>query len=778
MDTLYSHPGKLLEDHLQRVVNTGIDIYRDKKGLNLPYATEDTEQLLKYLLVFHDAGKMTPYFQAYLLKKEGYELYKHKGLTNHGLISALIGAYQVSRFFENRPDSLRLWYTSLAFVILRKHHGNLENLQYMLIVNQEDWKKVEQQLQYCRSQFFNTHFSNLIPIYDYKLEDLKDCCDEMDDCKWDIIDESGIENYFYLNFLYSILLFSDKHEAIFTAERKIDFSRIKPDIVDRFKQGFFKTGDSPLNRTRESIYRETVDSLRLLDPEARIFSLNVPTGCGKTLCSLNAALKLRENNRQRIIYCLPFTSVIDQNANVFENVLSVDFEDVKSHILLKHHHLVESRWADDTHEYSGDEAEFLIETWNSELVVTTFWQFFHTLFTHKNAHLKKFHHMTNSIIILDEIQAIPVRYWNLLNEALKRFLHLFNSKLILVTATMPMIFSETRKEILELVPGKENYFRNLNRIKLSVDIRKKSIEDFAGELKSTIKKGKRYLIILNTIQSSLDIYRHLKAYNPLYLSTNIIPKHRLERIDYIKQSKNNADNDTGNIVVSTQLVEAGVDIDFDVVYRDNAPLDSINQSAGRCNRENRMGQAGEVILVYLTHNDKLYSSYIYDQLLLNTTTDILQEQALWLENTFYDISGDYFDRLSKVISQQRSVELMENIKQMRYEDAFTGKDAFRLIESSFERENVFVEVDEDAEKIREAYQKIREITDRWQRKNEFDKIKNQFSQYIISISKASLKKNTPPLLDEGGFYFIPYGQLDEYYDLETGFKGVGSSSIW
>jgi CRISPR-associated endonuclease/helicase Cas3 len=869
MDPIYSHPGKLLKDHLSRVTTTGINIFKNKTGLKLSYDPVDTENLLKYLLIFHDTGKMTYYFQVYLLasggqggafckncppgppaktfdyfrggvqKGEDYKLWKHKGLTNHGLVSAVITAYQVYCYFAAHPR--RMWFSSLAFAIVRKHHLNLENFEDILGMHRDDWKLVEQQLPYCDPEFFKIHFSHLVEVFDYDLGKLKNCIEEIKDVKWEIIDHLSIENYFYFNFLYSILLYSDKHEAIFSVEKDSPGQRIKPDIVDRYKKKNFPPDNSQLNHTREIIYREVENSIKRLEKEGeeRVFSINVPTGSGKTLCSLNAALKIREQSnptespqpktseanqkflqggpggavfsksappgrrrQKRIIYCLPFTSVIDQNAGVFEKVLSMDFDRVTSDLLLKHHHLTELYWSDKIDEYTGDKAEFLIETWDSELVVTTFWQFFHTLFTNKNSHLKRFHHLANSIIILDEIQAIPVRYWTLLKKALTQLVHLFNSRIILVTATMPFIFSEARKEILELVPQKENHFQKLNRVKLSIDSEKKDIPAFAEELKEKIKPEKRYLIILNTIGSSLQLYDLLKEYNPLYLSTNIIPMHRQQRIKYLKEKKK------GDIVVSTQLVEAGVDIDFDVVFRDIAPLDSINQGAGRCNRENRMDQAGEVRLVHLINNDKSFASYIYDPILLHTTEEIFElafgsvkhrgtlfektapvkhlappakafdSERIIYENQFFEIAGNYFERLSRVVSQQASDKLLQDIEAMKYEGAFTGKDAFRLIDYSFERENVFIEVDKEAGEILETYRQIRQIKDRWERKNEFNKIKNRFSQYIISIASQTIKKNPPPVLEDSDFYFVPYGQLEEYYDTETGLKTEGLAAIW
>jgi len=774
---IYSHPGKLLQDHLRRTTETGITAFEDKKDLKLPHSLQDTKTILLYILIFHDAGKMTPFFQKYLNKEGDYALYKHNGLTNHGLISALIAAYQVYRFFEHHPN--RLLFTTIAFSAVLKHHGNLKNLDDMIPISKREWKIIEQQLVYCSPDFFKTHFSDTVKIFDYTLDDLKSFFEEIDDGKWDIVDNSNIEIYFYFNFLYSILVYSDKYEAIFSTQGDVTEKRIKHDITGRYKKEKFKDRAGEFNIMKESIYKDIEASINRVEQGERIFSINGPTGSGKTLSALNAALKLREknNNQKRIIYCLPFTSVIDQNADVFKEVLSTDFDNIPSSLLLTHHHLVEKDWKadEDEEEYNSDKAEFMVETWNSELVVTTFWQFFHTLFTGQNSQLKKFHNMAGSIIILDEVQAVPVKYLKLLKDSLSVFSTMFNSTIILVTATMPMIFSEEKKEINELVPGKEEYFSRLDRVKLTISKEEKDIDSFSRELEKKINENrdKRYLIICNTIGSSQDLYNRLRPFKPIYLSSGIIPKHRLEKIKKLKE------RNKGEIVVSTQLVEAGVDIDFDVVYRDMAPLDSINQGAGRCNRENKMGSPGEVYLVRLKDSKKTYASYIYDRLLLNNTIDLLsKETEEILENRFFEISREYFELVSKLISSHPSVNLIKSISQLKYEDAFTGKEAFRLIDNDYARADIFVEVDDKARSILEKYRKIKSIGDRWQRKNEFEKIKTSFAQYMISVSEETLKKNKPPRLDENEPYFIPYSQLNNYYDLDTGFKKVSSASIW
>ncbi|MDI3548461.1 MAG: CRISPR-associated endonuclease/helicase Cas3 [Halanaerobiales bacterium] len=216
----------------------------------------------------------------------------------------------------------------------------------------------------------------------------------------------------------------------------------------------------------------------------------------------------------------------------------------------------------------------------------TFVQLLESILTNNNRSIKKFNNICNSIIVLDEVQAIPHKYWLLIKRVFREIADQFNCYFIFVTATMPLIFNEEKGEIKELATDKVEYFMICDRIELDLsnyreeidlDIFKKIIE---ADLKTEYPE-KSFLFILNTIKSSIEIYNFIKHdleyKNVIYLSKNLVTKELTKRIEKIK----NADEPL--IVVSTQLVEAGVDIDFDRVYRDFAPLDSINQSCGRCN---------------------------------------------------------------------------------------------------------------------------------------------------------------------------------------------------
>ncbi|KJR40682.1 metal dependent phosphohydrolase [Candidatus Magnetoovum chiemensis] len=516
--------------------------------------------------------------------------------------------------------------------------------------------------------------------------------------------------------------------------------------VYKTKQSF---EDSLINRLREKAYQEmaatVANSLDLT--KKRIYSLNLPTGLGKTLNCLSFALKLREavsadcGAAPRIIYSLPFLSIIDQNASVFEEILRTNDVAAMSNIILKHHHLSEISYASTTTgdkktlEFETSEAKILIEGWNSEIIVTTFVQLFHTAISNKNRSVRKFHRLSNSIIILDEVQAIPVRYWKLFRDALERICEMLNAYIVLVTATEPLIFEQTAPLI-----NKDYYFNALDRVTLKPMIAQNmTINDLVENF--DIENGKTHLFIFNTITSAKQFYVKLKEQglsSITYLSTHVTPKERLARINEIKQGRY-------KIVVTTQLVEAGVDIDFDIVVRDLAPLDSINQASGRCNRNAKTN--GEVYVVSLiADNGRAYANYVYDSVLMDITKRLLSGAKEIKECEFLNLIDRYNYELKQKTSSDKSKSFLEAINKLRYDkNDRNDKDGeiyiatFKLIEDDYPKLDVFIELDNDAKNVWQKYTALENIANRFERKTAFDKIKSEFYKYVISIPK-----NTEP----------------------------------
>ena len=435
----------------------------------------------------------------------------------------------------------------------------------------------------------------------------------------------------------------------------------------------------------------------------------------------------------------------------------------------------------DDEEYESDKSLLLLEGWNSEIIVTTFWQLFNTLFSNRNKQLRKFNKLANAIIILDEVQAVPHRYWQLIHDALKLLCDKFNSYVILITATQPLIFEEGKGEIQEIAERKEEYFRSLDRIDLMPMIEKAlTLEEFKVILKKDLEewKDKDFLIVLNTINSSKNIFDYISGLNlentkMCYLSTSVVPKERLKRINQIKETKGSAG--PRKVIVSTQLIEAGVDIDADRVYRDFAPMDSINQVAGRCNRGSSKKEKGLVSVFILKDDRKEFYKYIYDPFLIEKTLEILRlKEGPIKESEFLELNNMYFKAVKRGMGEKDSKDSLDCITGLAFKDL---SKKFKLIEDDFPTVNVFVELDEAAEKIWKQYQDLRYEKNNLERTKRYLKMKKCFSDYLISVPK---KFAGPLVEDDSNIGHISRVELDNFYDKNTGFKrsAAGEGSIF
>jgi CRISPR-associated endonuclease/helicase Cas3 len=764
---LLSHPDKKLEEHLIGVAKLCMLFLEDKP----PSIKTKLKEVILLAALFHDIGKSTSYFQDYIRNPSSSKSEK----SQHSLLSAIIGLIFSSHLMD-------VWNSFIVYYLIRHHHSNFSNPMDSLAIDDDDVELLREQLSSIDEEKFNIVLKHIASYYadiekilpkiskNILLNVLNHLSESVLDFRRKIrrilADERSVHNYLLINLASSILLDADKSDVVVN-DYNFFLKRYKfsGDLVDSYFQKItFR--ESKINHLRSQAYCEVINSINEIS-DNRIFAINLPTGLGKTFASFSFALKLREllGNYHRIIYCLPFLSIIDQNYNEIYKVLQENNIYTSSEILLKHHHLSEISFSTTNaqKEFESDVARILIEGWNSEIIVTTFVQLFNTLITNSNRSVRKFHRLANSIIILDEVQAIPIKYWELVNELLKYIANELNSYILLVTATQPLIFG--KNEVHNLCKG-EFYIQNLQRIKLFSWLESQSIEEYIEKFSPG---NKRYLFILNTINSAKKFYNLLKVKveNITFLSSHILPCERLKRIKEIKDGHY-------DFVVSTQLVEAGVDIDFDVVVRDIAPLDSIIQSAGRCNRNGK--EKGEVHLLSFVENGKALSSYIYDPVLLNITKSILSEKREYEESDIYALSLKYFEKTLSAKSQFEAQKILEAITDLKYksQDETISISDFVLINDGYQRIDVFIEINEEAKSIWNKFMEIQEINDRFERKKTFDQIKAKFYEYVISVPKNI--PNRPEVLFEDLGY-VPYESLDIYYDKETGFKVKEEQSV-
>jgi len=781
---LYSHPDKALQLHLQQVAKSCLLKFRAGQNRLTNYMpVNDWEQIIWLMGFSHDLGKSTAYFQKYLFEKDESKraVMKNQPETGHSLISAVLTFRIAKEFVKDRESEFLQKVPFFLYLIIKKHHGNINNAIPMGDEADElniPYEHLDRQL----DAIDRTELQHLFGTINEQLSLELRCADlpeslslyfkkELLRNEKNVFREQAkqFDDYFVFHYLYSLLLHSDKEDAIFGSRPEIPRISIPSDIVKQFKQANFKDSSSKINRIREQIYEDANRNISKIDLKHKILSLNVPTGSGKTLTALAVALKLRERlnasgSVPRIIYGLPYTSIIDQNFEVYRDI----FDNPDSNLLLKHHHLAEIsyRQNDSAAEFESSEARFLIESWESEIIITTFFQIFHTLFTNRNRMIQKFHKLSNSIVLLDEVQALPYKYWGLVHDTIKKISEIFNVYFILITATQPRIFEPG--EIVELVPNKDDYFSQFNRVNLQFHSEKISLGSFIEKCCAEIHRSdESFLFVMNTIDSSIRLFEELKKMklnaDYFYLATNIVPRHRLDRINAIMQSKNR------KIIVSTQMIEAGVDIDVQNVWRDFAPLESINQVCGRCNRNfaEKKGNVRIFEIVNESHRNTPFSKYIYGKSALSIieTKEALGNQPSISETEFLRNMNAYYQKLKEKIARDESDKNLEYMTNLQFADLYKS---FKLIDNNdYERQDVFIEIDNKAQEAWSRFNNLTGIKDPFERKNEFLKFRKDFYDYVISVPA---KYVTCGEEHPSGIVYAPMNSLDFCYDIDTGWK--------
>lgn len=776
---MYSHPHYLLSEHLRGVGAAFLPLLSEKSvRLAEPVLLDKVN---RWIALFHDLGKSHAFFQQYIQSPDTFQ--GPAALKSHALLSAVLLAVFL------KDQGVDEFWRLLAFLVVKRHHGNLDDwLEELKRMGEEtkallkrqveavDYSALAEQMALAgfgkEGNWTKETWLAWLDEFFTEARSLRRFI-----MSWNRRNES-LAPYVQVLFLFSLLIDADKSEAGIVQKQSWSFSKRKDvpvDLVLRYKQqqSWHQTA---LNQLRERAFQE-VDRTPI-DLSQHFYRLNLPTGMGKTLASLHFALRLREKIEQqqgvkpRIIYSLPFLSVIDQTANVLKEVFSVNGVEEDHQLWLAHHHLADIRYTtkqdDERYDVDYEAAKLLIEGWHSELIVTTFVQLFETMFSNRNASLRKFHRLANSIILIDEVQAVPHRYWLAIRRLFAAMAEEIGCYFLFSSATDPKWFPEAVSLVDE-----QAYFQPLSRVTLYPHINEPmTIEEFARQMEW--EEGKTYLFILNTIESAKAFYHALleegiDETEVIFLSTHIPPKERLRRIMAAKHGEY-------RIVVSTQLIEAGVDVDFDVVYRDLAPLDSIQQAAGRCNRHGR--RKGEVHVVRLTDNRRLYASYIYDAIRLDITQTLLKGKEKVDEGQFLQLITSYFETLAARMSNAESERLLKGMMTLY----FDGEEAidripvshFRLIEGDGEKINVFIELDEEAADVFREYEEILRLGDRWERRKRFAALKSRFSQYVIAIPVKV--DHRPPIVH--GIGYVGRDSLNDFYDETLGYRTKSEGLIW
>ncbi|MGN7478746.1 CRISPR-associated helicase Cas3' [Solibacillus silvestris] len=320
-----------------------------------------------------------------------------------------------------------------------------------------------------------------------------------------------------------------------------------------------------------------------------VYSLSIPTGGGKTLASLRFALKHAiKQGKERIIYVIPFTTIIEQNAQAVRKLLNTD------EVLEHHSNVIEDEREAETYEEMVLQRKLnqAKDNWDSPIVFTTMVQYLNSFYSGKSRNLRRMHNLANAVIIFDEVQSVPVKCVSLFNETINFLTKYANSTVLLCTATQPALQHVKQRihvdeEIVGNLPLIEKVFKRTNIVRMD-EHEEWTTEQLADFITEKMDDVKSILVISNNKKTTKDLYMKFKEYPHVYhLSTGMCPAHRKEKL---KQMNEALKAGKQVLCMSTQLIEAGVDVSFQCVMRSLAGVDSIAQAAGRCNRNGEVDQ--------------------------------------------------------------------------------------------------------------------------------------------------------------------------------------------
>lgn len=557
--------------------------------------------------VLHDVGKVAQQFQTYLLSDDG-----HRGDVQH----ARQGAFVVNDFFESKGEIEEIAKEILELAI-SKHHGGLPdcidesgNRAFLLGFTESDKSNEKYAYQEIK-RGLNGLALDLQSNFRGSAEDIACFLKKIKSLR---LSKDSI--YFYLGLLvkliYSRLVDADRTDAACFETRK----QYRPNAVDwqnlisrldKSMRSF--DSSSEINRIRHQINEQCcLAGAR----ETGIYRLSIPTGGGKTLASLNFALHhALKTGKRRIIYVIPYLSITTQTAKTFRDVLGLNSD---SDVLLEHYSTAGMQRSADVADNASSEFEdagehqrkLAAERWDNPIIVTTMVEFLETVMSARGTKLRKFHNMADSVIIFDEIQSLPMNTINLFNEIVSFLSKITNSTILLCSATQPLLEKTKRENLLlsekpDLIAETESYEDKLRRTRIVASAENKSCDELGQIIYQQARKNGNCLAIVNLKKEAREIFQCLERldvnheFELIHLSTAMCGRHRTDCLNRI-----GALLDPGNpkpvICVSTQLIEAGVDISFACVVRAMAGLDSIMQAAGRCNRN---GESVEPKNVYV-----------------------------------------------------------------------------------------------------------------------------------------------------------------------------------
>ncbi len=563
--------------------------------------------------MLHDAGKFTEEFREYLLKAvSSPDVHPKRGSVDHSTAGGKL-------LYELYHTGVKINpYKGIVAEIVGNaiisHHSYLQDflnpdLESNYLMRVRD--KILPEFQLVKQNLFNnvmneTNFANYVDQAAAELEIFlaKESQENMEK-----------QLMFLTKFIFSVLIDVDRtNTRLFEENKKVEAKENIEELFDIYYKRLMKkidsfkvqhNADTPINLLRAEMSDQCE---KFAEKPSGIYTLSIPTGGGKTLASFRYALKhAKLYNKKHIIYVVPYTTIIEQNA---EDVRRIILDDSN---ILEHHSNVIEDVNDNDENQDGmmnvqQKLKMAKDNWDSPIIFTTMVQFLNVFFAKGSRNIRRLHNLSESVIIFDEVQKVPIPCVSLFNQALN-FLKTYSfSSIILCTATQPALdFVEQKLEIsadAEMIHNLDHVIEAFKRVEI-IDLATNETfnnEKLADFIDAKKKEVQSVLIILNTKSVVKELYNMLKKREmniPIYhLSTAMCAAHRYKILDEIRRHLNEKNK---IICISTQLIEAGVDVSFECVIRSLAGLDSIAQAAGRCNRHGE--QAVQNVYV-IDHSDE------------------------------------------------------------------------------------------------------------------------------------------------------------------------------
>ena len=679
----------------------------------------------------HDEGKDTAEFQDYIHGR------KHRRV-DHSTAGA-------KSFFENGHIG---WLQLIGALCVAGHHAGIPDLG----------SKVD-----CAgTSTLNGRMKKCIPSIRHPQRYLIDStCLDVDHLNTFIEKRNTLDVMILTRMLFSCLVDADflDTEAFMNNQpvRKNEFSSLK-EISAMFwsrleEDGYFR----PKNTLNEKRCEILHTCMRKGEGKQGLYSLTVPTGGGKTISSMAFAMKQAMKwHKERIIYVIPYLSIIEQTADVFRAFLG-NHAVLESHSQVDYDSLVEE--GSEEASRVAERMKLAAENWDAPVVITTNEQFFESLYANKTSRCRKLHNIANSVVILDEAQMMPVDFLKPCLHAIEQLVHYYGCTVVLCSATQPELGRYLQNSPIEIMENVGELFQFFKRVTFDID----GETDYA-EIAKKLDECEQVLCIASTKKEAEKIFELLDG-EAMYLSTNLCPAHRRE---IIREMKTRLRDGKPCRVVSTSIISVGVDIDFPVVYLQYTGLDSLIQGAGRCNREGRQSLQKSRAHIFWTKESKK-SLFMRKE---KQVTDMVRKKYNTKEMTEPSAIRTYFENWYQ--SNEGNLDYRE-IEKLAQSLSFAeiGK-RFHLINDS--TKSVFVPFDEKARNIKEQLLMG----------NRSRQLMRAAGAYMINVrySKAQGQSDFMKLLTQGQIEMFPGDENLAYlvnmedYDVELGLKiksedGVG-----